>query len=288
MLRGENIVVSKIGVIGAGVMGRNIALLLTQHGFKVILMDKDKHVLECVLDDLKKSYYMYSPFCDYFSNPNIEDSVILTSNIEALVEAEIIIENITEDFEAKKKLYKELDGIISEESVLIANTSCIQISEIAKDMQNKTQIVGVHFMNPPLLIHTVELIRSKYSSKETVEKTCEFLERIEKKFIKVGDSAGFVSNRISHLMMNEAFNIIDENIATPEEIDLIFKQCYGHKMGPIETADLIGLDTVYNSLKVLCAAYPNEKFKISPLLERMIELNLYGRKTGKGFYDYSI
>lgn len=258
----------EIGVIGAGVMGCNIALMLTQYNYHVILIDKDEYVLHKAIGEMKKLYSMYAPFCEYFSNDNFERNITLTTDISTLHSIDMIIESVTENIEIKKSLYRKLDIICPADCIFVVNTSCIPIFNIVEQLNHRKRAVGVHFMNPVVMINTVEFIKSKYCDTEAIEKVSDFLFSIGKKLVQVGDSAGFVSNRISHLMMNEAINLVYEKVAEPEAIDAIFKQCYGHKMGPLETADLIGLDTVLLSLKVLYDNYNSEKYKSSPLLEQ--------------------
>ena len=165
---------------------------------------------------------------------------------------------------------------------------CISITEIASFSDRMEQVIGVHFMNPVPLIPTVEAIRGKKTTDETIEKTNDLIRKIGKRSIVINDSVGFVSNRISHLMMNEAAYLVYEEVATPEQIDDIFRSCYGHKMGPLETADLIGLDTVTNSLQILYDKYKDKKFRCCPLLKDMVRVNELGRKSGKGFYRYEV
>ena len=276
----------KIGVIGAGVMGRSIALMLTQYGYHVILCDKSYDILQKAIGEIGEQYSMYAPFCEYFSNDDFITNITVTTELNDFSNIRFIIESATEDIDIKKSLYEQLDIICPSDGIIIMNTSCIPISRIAENLSHKENIVGVHFMNPVFMINTVELIKSKFCSSETIKTVDDFLLTIGKKSISVGDSAGFVSNRISHLMMNEAIKLVEEKVAEPEAIDAIFKQCYGHKLGPLETADLIGLDTVLRSLRVLYENYNSEKYKSSSLLEQMVEEGHCGRKTGCGFYDY--
>lgn len=143
-------------------------------------------------------------------------------------------------------------------------------------------------MNPVPLIAAVEVIRGYHTSEDTLNVTTSLMGRLGKEAIVVNDLPGFVSNRISHLMMNEAAFVVQDQVATVREVDDIFKKCYGHKMGPLETADLIGLDTVKNSLEVLYESYQDSKFRCCPLLKKMVDAGLHGRKTGEGFYQYHI
>lgn len=157
---------------------------------------------------------------------------------------------------------------------------------LASYTQRPEKVIGTHFMNPVNQIHSVEVIKGIHTSAETIERTQHLLEVMGKQAIIINDMAGFVSNRISHLMMNEAAFILQDRIADAATIDEIFKKCYGHKMGPLETADLIGIDTVVDSLNVLYEFYQDFKYRCCPLLKQMVASGYCGKKTGKGFYIY--
>ncbi len=167
-----------------------------------------------------------------------------------------------------------------------ANTSCISITRIASVTKRPAQVVGIHLMNPVHLKPTVEVIRGYHTANHTIETLKQLFALLKKEAVVVGDLPGFVSNRISHLFMNEAAFVFQDGLATAEEIDTIFKKCFGHKMGPLETADLIGLDTVMHSLDVLYDSYHDPKFRCCPLLRKMVDAGLLGRKTGRGFHVY--
>jgi 3-hydroxybutyryl-CoA dehydrogenase len=214
------------------------------------------------------------------------ENVSFTTDMALLKDSDFIIENITEDLEAKEKVYEQLNDICSENSVILINTSCISITKLAAIYQFPEKVIGTHFMNPVPLMTAVEVIRGFYTSDQTIEETKIFLKNLGKESILVKDYPGFVSNRISHLYMNEAAFIVQDGVTTPYVVDEIFKKCYGHKMGPLETADLIGLDTVVKSLKILYESYQDPKFRCCPLLKKMVDAGLYGRKTGRGFYEY--
>ena len=199
---------------------------------------------------------------------------------------DLVIENIIEDQKVKIELYKELDKICGTNTIYFVNTSCIPITKIASCVSKPENVIGVHFMNPVPLKEMVEVIKGYYTSETIIEKTKEFLKSIGKISVVVNDYPGFVANRLSHLFMNEAAFLVQDQVATPAEIDMIFKKGYGHKSGPLETADLIGLDTVVNSLAILYESYQDSKFRCCPLLKKMVDAGLLGRKSGKGFYNY--
>jgi 3-hydroxybutyryl-CoA dehydrogenase len=168
----------------------------------------------------------------------------------------------------------------------MVNTSCISITKIGAITKRPDRVVGTHFMNPVPMMKAVEVIKGFYTSEKTIQRTKDLLTSLNKEGIVVNDFPGFVSNRISHLMMNEAAFIVQDQVADIKTVDEIFKKCYSHKMGPLETADLIGIDTVVESLQVLYDSYQDPKFRCCPLLKKMVDAGLLGRKSGRGFYEY--
>jgi 3-hydroxybutyryl-CoA dehydrogenase len=203
-----------------------------------------------------------------------------------LREADFVIENVTERIGVKAEVYRRLDAICPPQCVFAANTSAIPITRIAAMTSRPAQVVGMHFMNPVPLKTAVEVIRGYHTSDETIATATRFLTLMGKKAILVGDSPGFVSNRVLMLTINEAIFLVQEKVATPEVVDEIFKNCFEHKMGPLETADLIGLDTILFSIEVLYDEFKDSKFRPCPLLRQMVDAGLRGRKNGRGFYSY--
>jgi 3-hydroxybutyryl-CoA dehydrogenase len=198
-----------------------------------------------------------------------------------------VIENIIELYEAKKELYHELQEVCRKGIIYGVNTSCIPISRIADLMPEPENVIGLHFLNPVPLKKLVEVIRGNKTSENTVKKTTDFLASIGKTWVIVNDSPGFVTNRVLMLTINECIHVVNEKIAQPIEIDKIFTQGFGHKMGPLATADLIGLDTILNSLMVLYDNFDDPKFRPCPLLKRMVSSGKLGKKSGIGFYKYN-
>ncbi|SFB07767.1 3-hydroxyacyl-CoA dehydrogenase family protein [Clostridium frigidicarnis] len=282
---------NKIGIIGGGVMGAGVAQSFAQYKFKVILVDISNDILQKTKGEITRNIKLYK-LCN--SKENLDDIDIILSRIEfttdynELKDCSIIVENASENFDIKKEIYRRIDTICNENSIFLANTSCISITKIASLTERPDKVIGAHFMNPVPMKKTIEVIKGYYTSESTIEETKKIAFKIEKRCILVNDLPGFVSNRISHLFMNEAAYVVQDQVGTPEQVDDIFRDCYGHKMGPLETADLIGLDTVVKSLDVLYESYRDPKFRCCPLLRKMVDAKLYGRKTGKGFYKYNI
>lgn len=222
-------------------------------------------------------------------NETEDDRVGNIAHVTSLTElsgADYVIECVTEDISIKQDVFKELDRICQGECIIASNTSAIPITKLAEFTNRKEQIIGLHFMNPVPLIGVVEMISGPYTSEKTIDITKQFLKAIDKEWIHVNDSPGFVSNRVLMLTINEAICTLEDGVASAASIDKVFKSCFNHRMGPLETADLIGLDTILNTLNVLRQFFNDEKFKPSPLLGRKVQAGELGRKSGKGFYDY--
>ena len=212
--------------------------------------------------------------------------ITFTTDYEQLHDVDFVVENSTEKWHIKKEIYPQLDTICPESAVFAANTSCISITRIGSVTKRPDRIVGMHFMNPVPMKPTVEVIRGYHTSDETIEIATQFLAGMDKDGIVVNDSPGFVSNRVLMLTVNEAAFLLHEGVSTASDVDQIFKKCFGHKMGPLETADLIGLDTILYSIEVLHESFADSKYRPCPLLQKMVDAGLYGRKSGEGFYSY--
>jgi 3-hydroxybutyryl-CoA dehydrogenase len=278
-----------VGVIGAGVMGVGIAQNLAQTEHQVILIDISDDILQAAGEQIQNNLR----FQGFFNKKEtaVEPAAVLeriqfTTDYSALESTDYVVENVNEKWDVKRAVYTQLDALCPAHCIFAANTSAISITRIASVTKRPERIIGIHFMNPVPMKNAVEVIRGYHTSETTIEVSQQFLKKMGKESILVNDAPGFVANRLSHLFMNEAANLVMENIATPKQIDDIFKKCYGHAMGPLETADLIGLDTVVDTLQVLYDDYQDSKFRCSPLLRKMVDAGLYGRKSSMGFYNY--
>jgi 3-hydroxybutyryl-CoA dehydrogenase len=280
-----------IAVVGAGVMGSDVALDFASHNYRVILRDLTDEILEKARSNIKRSYsFVKMMKKDFFSSPldEILSRIMFVTDYDHFGQADIVIENITESFEAKKKLYAELQNVCRDDVVFGVNTSCIPITKIGELMPKPQNVIGMHLMNPVPLKPFVEVIRGKRTSDETVDKTKSLFKSLNKTCIVVNDCPGFVSNRILMVTINESIRLIQDGIAKPKDVDMICKLGFGHKMGPLATADLIGLDTILDSLMVLYENYNDPKYEPCPLLRQMVDAGQHGKKSGKGFYEYRI
>jgi 3-hydroxybutyryl-CoA dehydrogenase len=278
-----------VGVIGAGVMGSGVSQVLAESGQTVVLIDLSNEILEAGLRHIEQAIRVRSLMQHDRQRPSTESilkQITLSTDYRKLGNADVVIENVPERWEIKKETYASIDRICPKHCFFAANTSAISITRIASVTQRQPQVIGMHFMNPAPLKSTVELIRGHHTSEETVKNARELLSDLGKDSIVVNDSPGFVSNRVFMLMLNEAVYLLQEQVASVEDVDAIFRNCFGHKMGPLETADLIGLDTVLLSIEVLHESFQDSKYRACPLLRKMVDAGMYGRKNGKGFYRY--
>ncbi len=289
MKEGQGIRFEKVGVIGAGVMGCGVAQNLAQTGHSVLLIDLGEKQLERARQEIRQSIRMQSFFKK--SKPAKSASEVLSriqfsDDYSICSSADFVIENVVEKWEVKQSVYRRLNSVCPPGCIFGVNTSAISITRIASLTRRPERVVGMHFMNPVPLKPVVEVIRGHHTSDETIEKAQALLAAMGKEGIVVNDMPGFVSNRVLMLTINEAIFLVQDQVAAPEVIDRLFKQCFGHAMGPLETGDLIGLDTILYSLEVLYESYNDDKFRPCPLLKKMVHAGLHGRKSGQGFYNY--
>lgn len=280
--------ISTVGVVGAGTMGSGLAQNLADVGYNVVLIDVNEHALAQARKQIKENtrfrkFFKTAPAPS--SNGTLE-RILFTTDYSELKTANFVIENVPEKWELKRDVFALLDATCDSDVVFASNTSAISITRIASVTTRPEKVLGTHFMNPVPLKRMVEVIRGNQTSDETIALTRSLLTQMGKDCIVVNDSPGFVSNRVLMLTINEAIFLVQDQVAPPEDVDLIFKECFGHQMGPLETADLIGLDTIFFSLDVLQESFADTKYQPCPLLQKMVDAGLLGRKSGKGFYNY--
>lgn len=280
--------IETVGVVGAGVMGRGVSHALAESGHDVILLDLSDEILESARNEIKTNVRMYKVL-DKAKRATADDvlsRITFSTDYELLSDVDYLVENATEKWEIKQPIYERLDTICPKECILAVNTSAIPITRVGGLTRRKDQVIGVHFMNPVPLKPMVEVIRAYHTSEETIARTTALLKQMGKESVIINDSSGFVTNRVMMLTVNEAIFLLHEGVASANDIDQLFRHCFGHKMGPLETADLIGLDTVLLSIDVLYENFKESKYRPCPLLQKMVDAGLYGRKSGEGFYRY--
>jgi 3-hydroxybutyryl-CoA dehydrogenase len=280
--------IENIVVVGAGVIGTGVVQDLFEAGYKVGVIDVSDSVLQQARQRIRNEWRLHRLLRKGTAQraDDLLAKVVFTTDHEILCYADFVIENVTEDSSVKQKVYNLLDRKCPPKTIFAANTSAILISQIAAATNRPTQVVGMHFMNPVPLKRVVEVVRGHHTSESTIEAAKEVLRRMNKESVLVNDSPGFVSNRVLMLTINEAICLMHESVAAAEAVDRICRECFGHKMGPLETADLIGLDTVLKSIEVMCETFNDSKYRPCPLLRKMVSAGLLGRKSGRGFYTY--
>jgi len=283
------VTIRTVGVVGAGTIGRGVAQDFAQAGYDVVLVDASKNQLDSALKQIGDDVLLNGMF---HSKSLTEDAgtvvgrVRPTTDLEKLSAVDFVVENVTENWDVKREVYEGIDGICRRGVVFGVNTSAIPITRVASVTTRPADVLGLHFMNPVPLMGTVEMVKGHFTSDQTVDATLRLLGTLGKEGIVVQDSPGFVTNRVLMLTINEAIFCVQDQVATVEQVDRMFKGCFGHKMGPLETGDLIGLDTILNSITVMYESFRDSKYRPAPLLVRMVEAGLLGRKTGQGFYTY--
>lgn len=277
-----------VGVVGAGVMGAGVAQSLAQSGHRVVLVDVSDAILERARREIRNGARSMALFDKKAAvDPGkVLERIHFTTDLAQLAEASFVVENVTEKWAIKQGVYERMDAVCAPAVVFAANTSAIPITRIGSATKRPDRVVGMHFMNPVPMKALVEVIRGFHTSEETIEAAKAFLAEMNKECVVVEDSPGFVSNRVLMLTINEAIFLVQDRVASAADVDRIFKGCFGHKMGPLETADLIGLDTILFSIEVLYESYSDDKYRPCPLLRKMVDAGLFGRKSGRGFYNY--
>lgn len=278
-------IVARLAVLGAGVMGVSITTLVLGHGLPVLLVDVDATKLEGAHIDVVKQLRLAQLIGARSAEKPIGELVTSTSVHDA-AEATMVIEAITEVAELKSKALRELSAVVRPGTPLVSNTSSIPIDELAESLARPEELAGAHFMNPPYLIETVEVIRGTRTSEATLDAVRSLLATLDRKAVIVRDAPGFVTSRILHPMINDAVRVVQAGTATADAVDALMQGCLGHRTGPLRTADLIGLDNLVDSLRVLHERTGDDGCLPCELLLAKVRQGHLGRKSGRGFYQY--
>lgn len=277
-----------IGVIGGGQMGRGIAQVSLTSGMKVVLNDVSGEILGKSRAGIEKGLDILVGKGKINPDDRIRmaENLLTTGNLSDCSSCDFVVEAVTEREELKLSLFRELDEIVPAGKILATNTSSLSITRIASVTKRPEQVIGMHFMNPVPLMKLVEIIRGLRTSPETFSATVKLARHLGKEPVPANDSPGFVANRVLMPMINEAVFALMEGVGNAEDIDAIMRMGANHPMGPLALADLIGLDTCLEILKVLQEELGDPKYRPSPLLRKYVEAGYLGKKTGRGFYTY--
>jgi 3-hydroxybutyryl-CoA dehydrogenase len=279
-----------IAVIGAGTMGNGIAHTFAQFNYKVQLIDISEAALEKGMETITKNLdrmVAKEKISEADKVKTLSNISIFTSIKEGVKNTSLVIEAATENAVLKAKIFKELDEVCDEETILATNTSSISITQIAGVTKRPEKVIGMHFMNPVPIMKLVEIIRGYNTADEVMNFTVDLSKKINKTPVEVNDYPGFVANRILMPMINESIETLYNSVAGVAEIDTVMMLGMAHPMGPLQLADFIGLDVCLSILNVMYDGFKNPKYAPCPLLVNMVNAGKLGVKSGEGFYDYS-
>jgi 3-hydroxybutyryl-CoA dehydrogenase len=280
--------ITTVGVVGGGTMGSGIAQVFAAAGLRVYLVDVSEPMLDRARGRIDKSL---AKFVEKGSLAAADREATLqrletSTTLDVLTAADLVVEAIVEDAEAKRALFTSLDAIARREVILASNTSSISITTLGAATRRPDRVLGMHFMNPVPLMPLVELIRGQATSSESMKAAADLCRVLGKTAVEAADMPGFIANRVLMPMINEAIFAVMEGVGTPEAIDTVMKLGMNHPMGPLTLADFIGLDVCLAILDVLHDGFGDPKYRACPLLRRMVAAGQLGRKSGKGFYTY--
>jgi len=281
--------ISLAGVVGAGTMGHGIAQVLICNGYSVVLHDTSQELVARGAEKISRGLDrdVEKGRLTREEKKQAESRLKTTTQLSDFSSADVVIEAVTEKFDVKAAVFRSLDAVCRPEALLASNTSSISITRLAGVTRRPAQFVGLHFFNPVPVMKLVEVVPGLETAEETVAAAEQMATAVGKTPVRARDFPGFVSNRLLMPMINEAVYTVMEGVAAPEGVDGVMRLGMNHPMGPLELADLIGLDVCLDIMKVLYEGFRDSKYRPCPLLERMVEAGRLGRKSGRGFYDYA-
>lgn len=283
-----NMEIKNVGVVGCGIMGSGIAQVCAQSGYNVIISEISDEVLN---KGLKSIDAILTRSVDKGRiSPQDKESILArikgTTNMDDFSECDLVIEAATEDLDIKKAIFTRLDKICPKHTILATNTSVLSVSDMAAATGRPDQVLGMHFSNPVPVMKILEMMKTIATSESTIEIGKQFCESVGKTVVITKDLPGFISGRIFTPFILNAIRLVEADIAKPEDIDTLFRLGAGHPMGPLETLDLVGIDTVFHAANAIYDELKDPQYLPPQLMKKMVTMGWLGRKTGKGFYTY--
>lgn len=278
----------RVAVIGAGLMGSGIAYACARAGYEVVVVDAFAGALEKAKQNHQRwlAKELGQGKCPKEEADERMARVSWSQKIADCAGAELVVEAVVEELKVKQEVFRSLDEVLPAEAVIGSNTSSLPITTLAESVRDPGRVVGIHFFNPAHVMRLVEIIRGLKTRDEVAQRAVDFSKSLGKEITESADTPGFITSRFGAVCMNEAIFLLQEGIGTREDIDKAIKLGYNHPMGPLQLADLIGLDTLLHVLEVLWEGYQDPKYRPAYLLKQMVAAGKLGRKTGEGFYTY--
>ncbi|MDX2030977.1 MAG: 3-hydroxybutyryl-CoA dehydrogenase [Blastocatellia bacterium] len=281
----------KIGVLGAGLMGSGIAQVAAANGYDVTLVEVSEELINKGLGGIEKSLSRFAEKGTITAEQKADAMGRLrgTTRLEELADADLVIEAIIENLQIKRETYARLDQICKPETIFASNTSSLSITEmmIATSVERRRRFLGMHFFNPVPMMKLVELIRTILTDEDAYAEAIAWTESLGKTVVRAGDKTGFIVNRLLIPLLLDGIRVLEEGLASIEDIDNAMKLGCNHPMGPLTLTDFVGLDTTCYIANIMFDEFKEKRFAPPPLLKRMVQAGLYGRKSGRGFYDYA-
>jgi 3-hydroxybutyryl-CoA dehydrogenase len=281
--------ISKVGVCGAGLMGHGIAQIAAQAGFDVVLREVDQGRLDKGLGRIEKQLgrAVEKERIDQAEADAVRGRIHGTLDYGDFADCDLVVEAITEDLGAKLDMWRELDGIVKDGAVLATNTSSLSVIDQAASTKRPERFIGLHFFNPPQVMPLLEVVQTVTTDEESLATGFEFGKRLEKQTVHAKDKTGFIVNRLLVPYLLDAIRAYEEGVGSIEQIDAAMKAGANHPMGPFTLLDFVGLDTTKSIADIMFDEYRERRFAAPPTLRKMVSAGFYGRKSGRGFYDYS-